>query len=558
MAKITGGQALVQSLIAEGVEVVFGIPGIHAVAIYDALYEHPQLWHITTRHEQGAAYMADGYARASGKPGVFITTTGPGAFNSLAAMGEAYASSSPVINIATQISMKLIGKGKGAVHESKDQLGMFRGVTGWNKRVESIKDIPSTIHEAFRRLKTQRPRPIELEFPVDILQGWEDVDILGAESYEKPAGDASSITAAAGYLASSKKPLVWAGGGVIGSGASAELVKLAELLQSPVITTGNGKTAMPSGHPLCLGRLGRGWGRWDSPLSMSLLSGLIEESDVMLAVGTRFTAVDTVHWKLRMPGKLIQIDVDEEQLDRNYPCKVGIVGDAKAVLKQLIQRLGQGGERPSRAAEVATAKETIYQEAKKRAPEEIQMLEDIREVAGPGAILSIDATAAAYWGGMFMKVFEPRTEMVPWGFAGLGFALPAGLGAKVACPDRPVVVLVGDGGFLFTSQELATAAQFGINVAVIIFNDSSYGAIQSMQKRWFDGRCIAVELRNPDYVKYAKSFGVAATDVSSFPEIKDALKKALSSGTTSVIVVPKSLSSPIDDARAPSPMSPKP
>ena len=558
MAKITGGQALVQSLIAEGVEVVFGIPGIHAVAIYDALYEHPQLRHITTRHEQGAAYMADGYARASGKPGVFITTTGPGAFNSLAAMGEAYASSSPVINIATQISMKLIGKGKGAVHESKDQLGMFRGVTGWNKRVESIKDIPSTIHEAFRRLKTQRPRPIELEFPVDILQGWEDVDILKAESYEKPAGDASGIAAAADYLTSSKKPLVWAGGGVIGSGASAELVKLAELLQAPVITTGNGKTVMSSEHSLCLGRLGRGWGRWDTPVSKSLLSGLIEESDVMLAVGTRFAAVDTAYWKLKMPDKLIQIDVDEEQLDRNYPCKVGIAGDAKAVLKQLLQKLGQVDERPSRAPEVASVKETIYQEAKKRAPEEIQMLEDIREVVGPSAILSIDATAAAYWGGMFMKVSEPRTEMIPWGFAGLGFALPAGLGAKVACPDRPVVVLVGDGGFLFTSQELATAAQFGINVAVIIFNDSSYGAIQSMQKRWFDGRCIAVELRNPDYVKYAKSFGVAATDVSSFPEIKDALKKALSSGTTSVIVVPKSLSSPIDDARAPSPMSPKP
>ncbi len=557
MAKMTGGQAIVQSLIAEGVEVVFGIPGIHAVAIYDALYDQPQLRHITTRHEQGAAYMADGYARASGKPGVFITTTGPGAFNSLTAMGEAYASSSPVINIATQIPMKLIGKAKGVVHESKDQLGMFRGVTGWNKRVESIKDIPATIHEAFRRFKTQRPRPIELEFPVDILQGWEDADISKAESYEKPAGDATGIAAAVDYLAGSQKPLVWAGGGVIGSGASVELVKLAELLQAPVITTGNGKTVMSSAHPLCLGRLGRGWGRWDSPLSKSLFSSLIEESDVMLAVGTRFNAVDTVNWSLQLPEQLIQIDIDEAELNKNYRCKVGIVGDARAVLRQVIQKLEPADERPSRAAEVARIKETIYQEARRRAPEEIELLEDIREVAGPDARIVIDATAAAYWGGMFMKVFEPGTEMMPWGFAGLGFALPAGLGAKVAYPDKPVVVLVGDGGFLFTSQELATAAQFGINVAVVIFNDSCYGAIRSMQKRWFNGRCIAVELRNPDYVKYAESFGIAATDVSSFPEVKDALKKALSADTTSIIVVPKSLSSPIDDSETPSPMQPK-
>ncbi|MFC1911574.1 thiamine pyrophosphate-binding protein [Chloroflexota bacterium] len=558
MAKMTGGQAIVQSLVAEGVEVAFGIPGIHAVAIYDALYEHLQLRHITTRHEQGAAYMADGYARASGKPGVFITTTGPGAFNSLTAMGEAYASSSPVINIATEIPRKFIGKGKGFVHESKDQLGMFRGVTGWNKQVESVKDIPSAIHEAFRRFKTQRPRPIELEFPVDVLQEWGDVDILKAESYEKPAGDASDIAAAADLLAGSKKPVIWAGGGVIGSGASAELVKLAELLQAPVITTGNGKTVMPSVHPLCLGRMGRGWGRWDTPTSMSLLSELIQESDVMLAGGTRFSAVDAVTWNLKMPEKLIQIDIDEGQLGRNYPCKIGIVGDAKAVLEQLIPQIGQERERPSRAAEVARIKETIYQEAKKRAPEEIKVLEDIREVAGPGARIVIDATAAAYWGGMFLKVFEPRTEMTPWGFAGLGFALPAGLGAKVACPDKPVVVLVGDGGFLFTSQELATAVQFGINVAVVIFDDSCYGAIQSMQQRWFDGRCIAVELRNPDYVKYAESFGIPATSVSSFLEIKEALGKALSSDTTSVIVVPKSLSSPIDDSEAPSPMQPRP
>lgn len=556
MTKLTGGQAVVKSLSAEGVEVVFGIPGVHAVAIYDALYDYPQVRHITTRHEQGATYMADGYARASGKPGVCITTTGPGAFNSITAMGEAYASSSPVINITTQIHSSLLGREKGAIHESKDQLGLFRAVTGWNKRVKSIKDISPTIHEAFRRIKTQRPRPIELEFPIDVLNGWDDVEILSAESYERASGDPVKVAKAADCLANSKKPVLWVGGGVINAGASAELVRLAELLQAPVLTTGMGKTVMSSEHPLCLGRLGRGWGRFDSPLSRSLLSKLLEESDVMLAVGTRFDAIDTINWTLPFPEQLIQIDIDEAEFGKNYHCKVGLVGDAKAVLEQLLQKLGKESARSSRAAEVSAVKEAIYQKAKQRAPEEIQMLEDVRAVAGPSAIVSIDATAASYWGGMFLNVFEPRTEMAPWGFAGLGFALPAGIGAKVACPDKPVIVLVGDGGFLFTGQELATAMQFGINLVVVIFNDNSYGALRSMQRRWFDGRYIGVDLRNPDYLKFAESFGSAAIEVSSLLEVGDALEKALSSDTTSVIVVPMSLQSPIEDSEAPSPMQP--
>jgi thiamine pyrophosphate-dependent acetolactate synthase large subunit-like protein len=558
MMMLTGGQAVVKSLSAEGVEVVFGIPGVHAVAIYDALYDYPQVRHITTRHEQGAAYMADGYIRASGKPGVCITTTGPGAFNSITAMGEAYASSSPVINITTQIHSSLLGKDKGAIHESKDQLGVFRPVTGWNKRVESIKDVSPAIHEAFRRIKTLRPRPVELEFPIDVLNGWDDVEILSAERYQRAKGAPDRVKEAADCLATSKKPVIWAGGGVIGSEASEELVRLAELLQAPVLTTGTGKTVMPSEHPLCLGKLGRGWGGFDSPLSRSLLSKFLEESDVMLAVGTRFGAVDTINWTLRFPEKLIQIDIDEAELGKNYPCPVGIAGDARAVLEQLMQQLPQGSERTSRVEEVSAIKEAIYQGAKKRAPEEIQMLEDIRAVAGPGAIMTIDATAASYWGGMFLKVIEPRTEMVPWGFAGLGFALPAGIGAKVACPDKPVIVLVGDGGFLFTGQELATAVQFGINIVVVIFNDSCYGALRSMQQRWFGDRCIAVDLRNPDYLKFAESFGAAAIEVSSLLEVRDALKKALSSDTTSVIVAPMSLRSPIDDSELPSPMQPRP
>lgn len=558
MTEVTGGQGVVESLSAEGVEVVFGIPGIHAMAIYDALYDHPHVRHITTRHEQGAAYMADGYARASGKPGVFITTTGPGACNSIAAMGEAYASSSPVINITTQIHSSLVGREKGAIHESKDQLGMFRPVTGWNKRVESIKDIPPTIHEAFRRIKTLRPRPIVLEFPVDVLNGWDDVEILSVETYERALGDPVKVAKAADCLVNSRKPVIWAGGGVISAGANAELVRLAEVLQAPVLTTGMGKTVISSDHPLCLGRLGRGLARFDSQLSRLLLSKLLEESDVMLAVGTRSNAIDTINWTLPFPHQIIQIDIDEAQLGKNYPCKVGITGDAKAVLKQLLQELGQGGKRASRAAEASAVKEAIYQRAKQRAPEEIQMLEDIRAVAGPSAIVSIDATAASYWGGMFLKVFEPRTEMVPWGFTGLGFALPAGIGAKVACPNKPVIVLVGDGGFLFTAQELATALQFGINIVVIIFNDSSYGAIKSMQRRWFDGRYIAADLCNPDYVKFAESFGAVAIGASSLLEVRDALEKALSLDTTSVIVVPMSLRSPIEDSETSSPMQPRP
>lgn len=558
MKKMTGGEAVVKSLIAEGVEVVFGIPSVHSVAIYDALYRHPEIRLITTRHEQGATHMADGYARASGKPGVCITSTGPGACNSMSAMGEAYAGSLPILNITTQNEKRLSGKEKGATHDNKDQSGMFRSVTGWNKRVESITDIPSSVHEAFRRFKTQRPRPIALEFPTDILQGWDDVEFLDAESYERAPGALPEVTKAAECLANSKRPVIWAGGGVISAEACAELVGLAELLQAPVLTSGMGKTVMSWDHPMFLGRLALGWGGSHSPATTSPVIELLRDSDVMLAVGTRFNLWDTRNWTLPIPNQLIQIDIDKTQFGKNYPCKVGIAGDAKAVLEQLLEQLGHERKRISRGGEIRDIKEAVYKRTWQRAPAEMQVLEDITVAAGPGAILSLDANTTYYWAGTFSKPFEPRTEMGPWGFAGLGFAFPAAIGAKVACPKRPVVVLVGDGGFLFTGQELATALQFGINVVVIIFDDSCYGTTRAMQKQWFDGHYIGVDLCNPDFVKFAEAFGIPANKVSSLSEIKGALEKALSLDTTSVIVVSEPLLSSVEYTGRPSPMQPMP
>lgn len=245
MTRMTGAQALVRSLATEGIEIVFGLPGVHAMPIYDALYDHREIHYIGVRHEQAAAYMADGYARSTGQVGVCLTTTGPGAANTVSAMAEAHSSSSPVLQICTQIHSSIVDKGKGALHETKDQLGLFRAVTGWNKRIESVEDIPGSVHLALMKMVTERPRPVQLEIPVDLLSLEANVEFPHAQHYQRQAGDEALGRDAAEWLRASQTPVIWAGGGVIASQATTELLELAELLQAPVLTTFMGKGRHP-------------------------------------------------------------------------------------------------------------------------------------------------------------------------------------------------------------------------------------------------------------------------------------------------------------------------
>lgn len=530
---MTGAQALVRSLAAEGVEVIFGLPGVHAMPIYDALYDHREIRYIGVRHEQAAAYMADGYARSTGRAGVCLTTTGPGAANTAAAMAEAYSSSSPVLQICTQIHSSLVDKGKGALHETKDQLGLFRAVTGWNKRIESVKDIPLSVHLAMTKMKNGRPRPVQLEIPVDLLTLEADIELPQPQDRQREAGDEALVQEAAELLRRSHTPVIWAGGGVITSQATTELLELAELLQAPVLTTFMGKGTISEEHPLSLGN----WATVSD--ARDLLQELLNDSDLMLAVGTRFSAMSTGQWTLRFPERLIQIDIDPAEMGKNYPAEIAIVGDAKRILQDILVRLSEAGagERASRADDAKGLRDTVHEIVAATQIGRLEVVEVIRAALSKDAILVNDMTMVSYTACRHFRVYQPRTLLYPTGFGSLGFGFPAALGAKIAWPQRQVVAICGDGGFMVSCQELATAVQHRINLPVLIFNDQGYGVLRQTQDIEYSGRRIGVDLLTPDFVKFAEAFGVEGLRVEQLEDLGPVLQNALRAQKPTLIEV---------------------
>ena len=536
MPRMTGGEAIVRSLVAEGVKAIFGIPGTQGLALFDALNDAPQIQRITPRHEQGAAYMADGYARASGEIGVCTVPTGPGALNTLAAMGTAYTDSVPVLNIFSQIPTPYIGRGKGYLHELRDQLGMFSEVTGWRARAENVASIPWLVHEAMARLRSGRPRPAALEVPLDVLDAAGDASIPLPAPRLRQAGAREQVEATAGALLRARRPLIWAGGGVISSGGSAELIRLAEALQAPVYTTVNGRGAIPGDHPLSLGYL---------PLR-NFVQEYVSDADLILAVGARFSAPDTAQFALKLPANLFHIDVDPAEIGKNYPVAGSVVGDAKTVLSQLCELVEpSAGQRPSRAAEADDLKSRVCADLEARSMDAVRLANQIRGAVGRDGIIVNDVTILSYWGRTLFDVYEPRTYMYPWGFVTLGFGLPAAIGAKVARPDRKVVAICGDGGFLYTSMELATAMQLGLNVVALVINDDQFGILAPQQMKRF-GRTTMIDLHNPDFVAMARSFGAYGERIGSIDEVGSALEEALAVEGPAVLELKIKLHHPFD------------
>ncbi len=530
---LTGAQALVASLVAEGVEVVFGLPGVHAMPIYDALFGHQQIRHIGVRHEQAAALMADGYARSTGRVGVCLTTTGPGAANTVAALAEAYSSSSPVLEVSTQISSSLLDRGKGVLHDTKDQLGMFRAVTGWNKRVESTDDIPATVHEAFSRIRSGRARPVQIEIPVDLLTEDGAPVISPAAEDVKPQAVEADIDAAVEALAAAQAPVIWAGGGAIAAGASDVLLALAELIGAPVMTTYKGKGIIPEDHPLSLGN----WA--SSGEGRDMLQGMLDGADLTLAVGTRFSGVSTGDWSLSFPQPLVHIDIDETEIGKNYPAEVGVVADARSALEEILRRLRERGVGPgsSRVEEVAGLRDAVREIVAAGQPGRLGVVEALRSMLSRDAILVCDMTMVAYTAARHFRAYQPRSFLYPAGFGTLGYAFPAALGAKIAWPERPVVAVCGDGGFIMGCQELATAVDHGIRLPVLVFNDGGYSVLKLMQDFRYEGRRIAVDLHAPDFTALAKAFGADGLKVSEIEELGPALEKALVADGPTVIEV---------------------
>ncbi len=530
---MTGGEAVVAALKAHDVNVVFGMPGVHNLALYDALYAAPEVRHVVVRHEQGAGFAADGYARATGRPGVALTTAGPGAINALTAIAEAWSDSSPVVLIASHIESAFVEQERGFGHELLGQLDVFQTATRFRARPMRVADIPSSISEAFAQAQRGRPRPVLVQIPQDVLNATGDVDVAPAAQEPPRPAPAALIRTATDMLARARTPAIYAGVGVHRSGAHAELLELAELLDAPVFTTAQGKGAIPEDHPLAVGN------RWTGEPE---LIALLSQSDLLLGVGSRFGATDTGQWQLPLPAAIIRIDADASELGRNVAAEVALEGDAKTVLRQLLDAYPPGNGRPTRRSDLQSVIGTANAAAEDAWPEPIRFLRDLRAALARDAIVFCDSLIQ-YWSARHFPVYTPRSMHLPWTFGTLGSSLPMAIGAKVAFPERQVVTLCGDGALMFTLPELATAVQSGANIVIVVCNDKGYGAMRMHQQRRF-GRFIASDLVTPDFAAVAQAFGARGIRVESASEIGPALASALAESQPVLIDVPLALSIP--------------
>ena len=531
---MTGGQLIVECLARQGVEVVFGIPGAHTMAIYDALYRHPKIKHILVRHEESAALMADGYARATGKLGVCCVTTGPGVTNAATGLAVANFDSIPVLLISSQVHSEAARTRRGLFH-AMDQLALTKPITKWNGRAGNPERISQALAEAFRVLTGGRRGAGHLEIPLDVLQqecGIEDskLEWKSVEDESEPQDLNAEIGRTVELLRQARRPLIFAGGGVIATQAWPELLEIAELRQAPVLTSPMGQGAIPADHPLCAG-VTFTWVTADLQNMEKSMSPLAAMADAALAVGFRFSQLATINYTLPVPKTLIQIDVDPGEIGANYPVTVGIVSDARIALRRLRDALKADGVKSgARSSTLSWMPESAR--PKRRidvGPASFPPVDwwDLREVLNRDAIVAADITRSGYALVGQFPVYEPRTFMHSASFIAMGHAFPAALGAKVAFPDRQVVSVSGDGCFLMTGQELATAVQHGINVVAIVINDRCLTGIAALQDAHYNGRRVAVDLVNPDFVQLAESFGALGLRVINAENFKPALLKSL-------------------------------
>ncbi len=525
MPTMTGGQALMRSLYLEGVRVIFGLPGVQLYHALDALNDVPGIRFITTRHEQATTYMADGYARAGGGVGTALMVPGPGLLNASAGLSTAYSASSPVLVVCGQIERDLIGMDRGMLHEVNDQQDAIRPITKYVERIMTPEAAPGAVHEAFRQLTTGRPRPVEIEMPPETMADSASVSLMEAEGYPRTSAPPERVAEAARLLREARRPLIWAGGGVIASEASEDLVRLAERLQAPVITTAEGKGAISDRHPLALGSL---------RLRNDPVAKDEPNFDIILSVGTRMAFPAWLGGQ-----KVVQIDIDPEELGRNWDNTYGVAGDARTVMAQIDAELSSTmtEERPSFAADAAALRAHRAATALRPEPQE-SLLAAVRAAVPEDGILISGMTQMGYYARAFWPTYEPRTFITSSYSGNLGYAYPTALGAKVAQPDRPVVALCGDGGFLFNSQELATAVQHGINVVAVVFNDNAYGNVLRDQVNRFEGRVVGAELHNPDFVKLAEAYGARGVRVEGPEALESAIREAITIDAPSLIEVP--------------------
>ena len=523
MARMTGGGALVEMLRRHGVDTVFVLPGVQNDALFVAFYDAGEaLRVIHTRHEQGAAYMAFGYSRASGKIGAYAVVPGPGLLNTTAALATAYATNASVLCISGQVASDLIGRGFGLLHEIPDQLGILQRLTKWAVRIEHPTQTGKLVNEAFRQLRDGRPRPVAIEIPPDVLA-------LDTEVALPPAAAAPALTSpdpelidnAAALLADAKKPLLFVGSGAVG--AAEEVLAIAEMLQAPVVSFTGGKGIVSDRHYLAQSALG-GHEQW-------------RESDVVLAVGTRLHQPQ-VRWGIDNELKLIRIDIDPIEITRIRRPSLGIVADAKPALAALYRALeSRNMARRSRRDELEALKAHTRATLADKLGPQCEYLDAIRAELPDDGIYVEDLTQVGYVGRVAFPVYRPRSY-IHSGYQGtLGFGFATALGAKVGRPDVPVVSVSGDGGFMYNVQELSTAVRHGIDIVAIVFADGAYGNVRRMQKEDYGNRLIGVDLANPQFPKMAESFGAAGVRTTTPDGLRRELAAALKRRGTTLIEV---------------------
>jgi len=549
MAKMTGAQALIEALKREKVEVIFGISGGALLPIYDVLY-NSDIRHILARHEQGAAHAADGYARASGRAGVCMATSGPGATNIVTGLANAYLDSSPVIAVTGQVNTYSANSsymiGRDAFQEA-DIIGITTPITKYNCQVKSAAEIPKAVRMTFHIATTGRPGPALIDIPKNTqtekaeMEFPDNVQIRGYKPNTEP--HPLQVKKAVKLLLKAERPMILAGGGVNLSNASPELLQLAELLMMPVATTFMGKSCFPENHPLSMGNIGMHGTR--------LANKMILEADVLLAVGTRFQDRSTGTLDDFCPdAKIIHVDIDAAEIGKNVDVDVPIVADAKSTLKlirqQLVKKLNKKENTPwvNRVKEV---KEKFLSEmdlgkGDLTAP---KLLKELRKLLPENAIIATEVGQNQMWAALHFQTIKPRTFISSGGLGTMGFGFPAAIGAKVACPSCPVVDIAGDGSFRMTEQELGTSVTEDIPVVVVVLNNSMLGMVAQWQRLFYKGRYSGVKLGSvPDFAKLAQAYGAEGVRVGSLNEFSEAMKKALKTEVTTVIDVPIS---PEDD-----------
>lgn len=522
--RISGGDALVRALAKHGVDVVFGIPGTHNLGIYRYLAEHG-VRHVTPRHEQGAGFAADGYARVTGRPGVCLTTSGPAVLNAMTAVTQAYSDSVPVLLISPGMPLKHPGRGNGTLHEVRDQRGALEAVIGYTNRVHSVSEIPLAVAQAFAAMTSGRPRPAHLEIPLDLIDAMDKVSCVQPLVVAHPAADAVTIAAAAGRLHTSARPGLIVGGGA--RGAAEEILALAKRLGAPVVATANGKGTFPENHELSIG----------AGLHHRAVADFVAECDVVLAIGTELASTDLWNGPLKFSGDLIRIDVDPAQMITNAAPDYRLVGDAQATVEALNQRLGFGKPSEEAARRAERWQKLFRKHARAQGAPWLPLTDVLKTELAPGAIIAGDSAMVCYYGALSnLPLDAPASFLYPTGLGTLGYGLPAAIGAKIGAPDRQVVALHGDGGIMFTLPELATAAQLRLPLPVVVADNGGYGEIRrEMVDR--SEPVHAVDLPTVDFAKVAKAMDCHGVTVDDETKFAIALRKALSADRPTVIHV---------------------